>query len=57
MKRRATTFKATPVICNKCGETCVGVPGTPHRRCGGSEGAPRRPKHEPLTSDQRGKWG
>ena len=31
------------------------VQGTRHRRCGGAEGAPRRPKHS-ATGGNRGVW-
>lgn len=43
--------------CNKCGAEALSVAGKQHRRCGGTENAPLRPKHEGIDpAAGRGRW-
>jgi len=53
-KNKDTGF--TNTTCNLCGVEAHTKAGKEHRRCGGSEGAEIRPKHDKLSPSKRGKW-
>ncbi len=42
------TNNSKPCTCSICGVAANSIPGKPHRRCGGSEGAKLRPKPSPC---------
>jgi hypothetical protein len=45
---------STLCTCNLCGLKERSIPGTRHRRCGGSKDAPKRAKHS--HTGRRGTW-
>jgi len=42
--------------CSKCGLELQSTPDTPHRNCGGGEGAPPRERDKRLDGASRGTW-
>lgn len=55
MPRKKMHDASKACTCTLCGAEARSIPGTPHRRCGGKAGAPRRPKHG-SSAGARGKW-
>jgi hypothetical protein len=56
MAKKQRMTPATKVTCSKCGKEAHGIPGTKHRRCGGSAGANLKDHHEKPLSTDRGIW-
>jgi hypothetical protein len=54
--RTSLTQPVIPVVCQKCGAKAMGIPYKIHRRCGGSKGAPIRPKTDKICKADRGIW-
>lgn len=55
MAKKSRESGAKVCVCNKCGAEASSIPGRLHRRCSGTEGK-IRPKHDALSSDQKGTW-
>lgn len=51
--------RATPArgcVCDKCNVSAHAIPGSQHRRCGGSDGANLKDKDKKANGADRGKW-
>lgn len=53
-KDRPTPARASE--CGSCGAKANAIPGSRHRRCGGSAGANLKDRHDKLDSSKRGTW-